>query len=441
MTDTKKDCNDDVTMSFRNLISKENQSIMSNEEVYTKTSNDDFDSFQEFLSKETKQSNIEVPQAEAGNTDKSSSTKSTPKGNLEGSNQYENPSSSPSVGLPVQHDSAVVSTVSNTRVNCRKYGYAITLVGVVLIAAVALAVALKPPPPSPLLPPLSPYQPYVEVSRIIDLTSDGSEAEEDRYPYIASLKWQDGKHCCGGSLIAKDVILTAGHCLPCFDNNPYVVLGRHNHNDDDGEEIDVREMMLHPNYEEFYIGNIGPFPDNDFLLVFLEDPSTATNVRTVKLNSIASVPDEGQDVLAMGWGDTDPRYDLNPFTNDDVKFSDALMDITLQVVSSEECWDSGGRTENMLCAKDEGQDACQGDSGGPLVVNDNDEDVQVGVISFGVGCARINMPACMLEFPRRMNGFKKKYAMEVHMHLMQVLIVTRTNLLLSPKHAPFALTA
>lgn len=89
----------------------------------------------------------------------------------------------------------------------------------------------------------------------------------------------------------------------------------------------------------------------------------------------------------MGWGDTDIRDDFNPFTDDDVKYSDALMDITLQVVSSEKCWNSGGITENMLCAKDEGQDTCQGDSGGPLVVKDNDEDVQVGVISFGLGCA------------------------------------------------------
>ena len=148
----------------------------------------------------------------------------------------------------MQHDTAVLSsTASNTGVKCKKYVYVITLVAVVLIAAAALAFALKKPAP---LPPLSPYQPYVEVSRIIDLTSHGSEAEEDRYPYIASLKLQDGTHCCGGSLIAKDVILTAGHCLPCFDNpNPYVVLGRHNHNDDDGEEIDVDvgKMMRHPN--------------------------------------------------------------------------------------------------------------------------------------------------------------------------------------------------
>ena len=282
---TKKDCTD-VTKSFRDLISDKNQNQNDNDEVLgcnTKTSNDDFELFLEEFLAEGNQSNIKVHQA--GSPDKSSSNngnlpeslKPTPNSNVvvDGSNHIE--ASSPSVGVPVQHDAAVLSasTASNTGVKCTKYGYAITLVVAVLIAAGALAVALKkkPPPPSP-LPPLSPYQSYVDISRIVDIKSDGSEAEEDRYPYIASLKLQDGKHCCGGSLIAKDVILTAGHCLPCFDNNPNpnVVLGRHNHNDDYDEEIDVRERMLHPNYEEFFIGNIGPFPENDFLLVFWRIP-------------------------------------------------------------------------------------------------------------------------------------------------------------------------
>lgn len=42
----------------------------------------------------------------------------------------------------------------------------------------------------------------------------------------------------------------------------------------------------------------------------------------------------------------------------------------------------------MLCAgKRTGapKDACQGDSGGPLL---NEKGVQVGIISFGLGCAR-----------------------------------------------------
>ena len=43
----------------------------------------------------------------------------------------------------------------------------------------------------------------------------------------------------------------------------------------------------------------------------------------------------------------------------------------------------------MMCAKDEGKDACYGDSGGPLILRGSspNDDVQVGVTSWGVDCA------------------------------------------------------
>jgi secreted trypsin-like serine protease len=43
----------------------------------------------------------------------------------------------------------------------------------------------------------------------------------------------------------------------------------------------------------------------------------------------------------------------------------------------------------MLCASAPGKDTCQGDSGGPLVVaHGNGSFTQVGITSFGNGCAR-----------------------------------------------------
>jgi secreted trypsin-like serine protease len=45
-----------------------------------------------------------------------------------------------------------------------------------------------------------------------------------------------------------------------------------------------------------------------------------------------------------------------------------------------------------LCAGSEGKDACDGDGGGPLVCEKDDQWYQVGIVSFGIGCGRRNVP-------------------------------------------------
>lgn len=50
----------------------------------------------------------------------------------------------------------------------------------------------------------------------------------------------------------------------------------------------------------------------------------------------------------------------------------------------------------MMCAKGGDREGfCQGDSGGPLIVGSNDEAVQVGVVSWGWGCAADQFPGVL----------------------------------------------
>ena len=206
----------------------------------------------------------------------------------------------------------------------------------------------------------------------------GSEAIEDRFSYAVSLQNEYGL-TCGGSLIAKDVVLTAAHCGPA--RIPRVVLGRHAlYNSVDGEVFEVRKQVSHPEY-----GYWAEF-DNDFMLVFLEGAPTADNVITVKLNSDPLVPSVGQDVTVMGWGDTDIHI-LN------VELSAVLMNFDTSVISNQECDAieriSGLITDNMLCTRPNSKaNSCQGDSGGPMVIKGDDgaTDVQVGVVSWANHC-------------------------------------------------------
>ena len=44
----------------------------------------------------------------------------------------------------------------------------------------------------------------------------GIQAIRGRYSYAVSLQNPQTGHFCGGSLIAKDVVLSAAHCKYCF---------------------------------------------------------------------------------------------------------------------------------------------------------------------------------------------------------------------------------
>jgi Trypsin len=123
--------------------------------------------------------------------------------------------------------------------------------------------------------------------------------------------------------------------------------------------------------------------DNDFALVRLPEPVKDPEI--IPLNQDASLPRAKTKPRVIGWGRTEFNGNPSPVQ----KYAD------LDYVEQDDCLKQfGGKyiTEHMLCAYTKGVDACQGDSGGPLILmNDKGEDVQVGVVSWGSGCAS-NLP-------------------------------------------------
>ena len=77
--------------------------------------------------------------------------------------------------------------------------------------------------------------------------------------------------------------------------------------------------------------------------------------------------------------------------------AEKLQKVQVPFVPTEQCqsnYASSGYeiTDGMICAGEKGKDSCQGDSGGPMISEGPEGKVLVGVVSWGIGCAREGYP-------------------------------------------------
>lgn len=108
--------------------------------------------------------------------------------------------------------------------------------------------------------------------------------------------------------------------------------------------------------------------------------------------SLSSLPDTdyaGKFAVVAGWGRTGENEET----------SRVLRKVVVPVWSRKECRDAGygvhKLSDNMFCAGYPGgeKDACNGDSGGPLHVKRDGGSMElIGLVSWGRGCARPNLP-------------------------------------------------
>jgi secreted trypsin-like serine protease len=158
---------------------------------------------------------------------------------------------------------------------------------------------------------------------------------------------------CGGSLVAKDMVLTAAHCIDAMGEDPLpnsisVTIMRRALNSTDGEEIKSKEIIKHPQWDSDKI-------DFDYALLVL-DRATTQDVKLIKLNSDPNFPPPDSPSRVMGWGKTETGNGSNvPF------------EVDVNVISNVECdtfWGGEGRIHNVhICTLEQSKSFCQGDSG------------------------------------------------------------------------------
>jgi len=210
----------------------------------------------------------------------------------------------------------------------------------------------------------------------------GTQAYDGQFPYQVSLQvitLTGGSHFCGASVISKNVVLTAAHCAVAYTANQVQAVGgdfKLNVNSGHEQAIALSSYTVNSAY------NANTYA-NDIAIAKLKSSFTyGTYVQAVSLQPQGNEVATGTKCTVSGWGTTYYGV-LAPVSN-------VLLYAVVPTVSDATCRSSYGTsaiTDSMLCAgyAQGGTDACQGDSGGPLV--DNATGRQVGVVSWGNGCA------------------------------------------------------
>ena len=206
-----------------------------------------------------------------------------------------------------------------------------------------------------------------------DRVVGGTRATQGEFPFMVRLSMG-----CGGALYSPTLVLTAAHCVSRTGSNTSITATLGSIDLQSSSRITVRSNYVHraPGYAS---------QGHDWALIRLASP--VNGLATLPI-ATSSTYDTGTFTIA-GWGanregGSQQRYLLKasvPFVSDTTCNTRTMYNGRVD-----------GPTEICAGYTAGGVDTCQGDSGGPMFRQGASGLVQVGIVSWGDGCARANKP-------------------------------------------------
>ncbi|EGU54777.1 secreted peptidase [Vibrio nigripulchritudo ATCC 27043] len=220
----------------------------------------------------------------------------------------------------------------------------------------------------------------------------GAEVAHSSVPYQVALQTPSGFQFCGGTIIARDWVLTAAHCLDGKSaSGVQIRIGVSDLRTNQGEKHNVSQFIVHEGWGTSGISN-------DIALLKLATPVDA-KYKIAKLPTPeikARLASLGSSVKVSGWGQT--------VTGDPSGGSDVLKATNLNIISNSECTQlinlpGISVPKDNICGYKARTSSCYGDSGGPFVKQSGSDYYLIGAVSWGQpGCAAATAFADVTQF-------------------------------------------
>jgi len=225
---------------------------------------------------------------------------------------------------------------------------------------------------------------------------NGSRADSDEYAWAVrvELTYPEGTGWCTGSLIKRDTVVTAAHCIRNNGRSPSAISVTFHYGERRNQyTVAVASAVPMPHYDPALI-------KDDIALIFLQ-----SDVAEPTIELASSPAPVGEEITVAGYGCTGEPFNVAAPCD-----AGRLQETRLTAVPAAACPDIAGPWE--FCTYSPYTSVNRGDSGGPVIWSDHGEQKLVGVtnaIELPPAPAYLNLSASIpygLEWIRTTAGLR-----------------------------------